>query len=126
MSFVVVHSINMRFCVCFAGNLIIKNLEITMETTGTSTHLNITFISTGGPATIVTWTRGSDPVPEGIETVLNDRVIAQYTHTLTMTEATTISITYGCRISNNRPSSVTIDASIHIYEGMSMYLYMPS
>ena len=42
----------------------------------------LTCISTGGPATTVTWTRDSTTVTEGNETVLNDPVTAQYTHTL--------------------------------------------
>ena len=42
-------------------------------------------ISTGGPATTVTWTRGSVTITEGTETVLNSRSTAQYTHTLTIT-----------------------------------------
>ena len=40
-----------------------------------------TCISTGGPATTVTWTINSVPITEGTETVLNDPVTAQYTHT---------------------------------------------
>ena len=43
-------------------------------------------ISTGGPATTVTWTRDSTTVTQGTQTVLNDPVTAQYTHTLNVTE----------------------------------------
>ena len=45
----------------------------------------LTCISTGGPATTVTWTRDSIIITEGAETVLNNRVTAQYTHTLIVT-----------------------------------------
>ena len=61
----------------------------------------LTCISTGGPATAVSWTRDSTTViTEGTETVLNDRMTAQYTHTLTVT----VSGTYTCNVSNNKPS----------------------
>ena len=45
----------------------------------------LTCISTGGPATTVTWTRDSVTITEGTETVLDNPVTAQYTHTLTVT-----------------------------------------
>ena len=63
----------------------------------------LTCISTGGPTTIVTWTRDSDTVTEGTETVLDDPVTAQYTHTLTVTgrEAGL----YTCTVANNKPSN---------------------
>ena len=46
-------------------------------------EFTLTCISTGGPATTVTWTRDSVTVTEGTETVLDNTVTAQYTHTLT-------------------------------------------
>ena len=45
-----------------------------------SDQLTLTCISTGGPATTVTWTRYSTTVTEGTETVLDDPETAQYTH----------------------------------------------
>ena len=66
----------------------------------------LTCISTGGPATTVTWTRDSTTVTEGTETVLNDPVTAQYTHTLTVS----IGGEYECTVANNKPS--TASASI--------------
>ena len=50
-----------------------------------SPQFTLTCTSTGGPATTVTWTRDSVTVTEGTETVLDDPVTAQYTHTLTVT-----------------------------------------
>ena len=50
-----------------------------------SLQFTLTCISTGGPATNVTWTRDSVTVTEGTQTVLNDPETAQYTHTLTIT-----------------------------------------
>ena len=69
----------------------------------TSTYVNFTLtcISTGGPATTVTWTRDSTTVTEGTETVLNDPVTAQYTHTLTGR----LPGLYTCTVANNKPSS---------------------
>ncbi|CAI8055411.1 hypothetical protein GBAR_LOCUS30266, partial [Geodia barretti] len=47
-------------------------------------QFTLTCISTGGPATTVTWTRDSSTVTEGVESVLNDPGTAKYTHTLTV------------------------------------------
>ena len=71
---------------------------------GDSPQFTLTCVSTGGPATTVTWTR--DPtttVPEGTETVLDDPVTAEYTHTLTV--AGRRPGKYTCTVSNNKPSS---------------------
>ena len=69
---------------------------------GNSRKFTITCISTGGPATTVTWTRDSITVTEGTETVLDDPVTAQYTHTLTVTGRR--GGMYTCTVSNNKPS----------------------
>ena len=69
----------------------------------------LTCISTGGPATSVTWTRYLTTVTEGTtETVLNNPETAQYTHTLTV-NAWGI---YTCNVTNNKPSTKT--ASIEL------------
>ena len=65
----------------------------------------LTCISTGGPATTVTWTRDSETVSEGNMTVLNDRETAQYTHTLTVSGR--LGGLYQCTVSNNKPSSAS-------------------
>ena len=72
---------------------------------GQSPQLTLTCISTGGPATTVTWTRDSTTVTEGTETVLDDPVTAQYTHTLNVTGR--IGVLYTCTVSNNKPSSAS-------------------
>ena len=66
-----------------------------------SDQLTLTCISTGGPATTVTWTRDFTTVTEGTETVIDDSAIAQYTHTLTVTTGGE----YTCTVENNKPSS---------------------
>ena len=63
----------------------------------------LTCISTGGPATTVTWTRDSVTITEGNETVLNDPETAQYTHTLTVTSAGE----YTCTVANDKPSTAS-------------------
>ena len=69
---------------------------------GTNPQFTLTCISTGGPATTVTWTRDSDTVTEGTETVLDNRVTAQYTHTLTVTGR--LGELYTCTVANDKPS----------------------
>ena len=63
----------------------------------------LTCISTGGPATTVSWTRDSIILTEGTETVLNDPVTANYTHTLTVSGR--LPGLYTCTVTNNKPSS---------------------
>ena len=76
------------------------NLSVSETIVFDSEQRKLTCISTGGPATTVSWTRDNEPVTEGTSTVLNDRMTAQYTHTLTVT----VSGTYTCNVSNNKPS----------------------
>ena len=73
--------------------------------------LTFTCISTGGPATTVTWTRDSTTVTEGTGTVLDDPVTAQYTHTLNVTTGGE----YTCTVSNNKPSIGSASIIIGIY-----------
>ena len=69
---------------------------------GANPQFTLTCISTGGPATTITWTRDSDTFTEGTETVLDDPVTAQYTHTLTVTGRQ--GGLYTCTVANNKPS----------------------
>ena len=108
------------------GNLaILGDVTLTLESDGTSPQFTITCISTGGPATTVTWTRDSDTVTEGIETVLDGRVTAQYTHTLTVNETSSFNGTYSCTISNRKSSfyaSKEITATVIHNEYGNMYI----
>ena len=76
-------------------------LTVDSDLNGPSPQFTLTCISTGGPATTVTWTRDSVTVTEGTETVLDDPVTAQYTHTLTGSTAGV----YTCTVANNKPSN---------------------
>ena len=72
----------------------------------------LTCISTGGPATTVSWTRDSTTViTEGTETVLNDAVTANYTHTLTVTTGGR----YTCTVSNDKPSDASASITLGTY-----------
>ena len=71
-------------------------------------QFTLTCISTGGPATTVTWTRDSVTVTEGNETVLDDPVTAQYTHTLTGR----LEGLYTCTVSNRKPSNDSVDFNV--------------
>ena len=70
---------------------------------GPSPLFTLTCISTGGPATTVTWTRDSTTVTEGNETVLNDPVNAQYSHTLAVRGR--LGGVYKCTVENNKQSN---------------------
>ena len=78
-------------------------LSVKSDLNGASPQFTLTCISTGGPATTVTWTRDSTTVTEGTETVFNDPVTAQYTHTLTVTGR--LPGLYWCTVTNSKPSS---------------------
>ena len=69
---------------------------------GASLQFTLTCISTGGPATTVTWTRDSVSVTEGNKTVLDNRTASQYTHILTVTGR--LGGLYTCTVANNKPS----------------------
>ena len=60
-------------------------ITLTLDIDGASPQFTQTCISTGGPATTVTWTRDSTPVSEGSETVLVNPITAEYVHTLNVT-----------------------------------------
>ena len=95
------------------GDITISNgltLTVDSDLNGASPQFTLTCISTGGPATTVTWTRDSVTINEGTETVLNDPVTAQYTHTLTVTRR--LGGLYTCTVANNKPSNDSANFTI--------------
>ena len=92
----------------YNNNIIIIG-DITIPGGVTLTMNTLTCISTGGPATNVTWTRDSVTIIEGTKIVLNNRLTAQYTHTLTVTSGGE----YTCTVANNKPSTVSATISVH-------------
>ena len=78
---------------------------VVSDLNGASPQFTLTCTSTGGPATTVTWTRDSVTVTEGTETVLDDSVTAQYTHTLTVTGR--LGGLYTCTVANEVSSGMS-------------------
>ena len=100
-----------------AGSITIPDgmtLTVDSDLNEASPWFTLTCISMGGPATTVTWTRNSGTVNEGTETVLDDRVAAQYTHTLTVTRR--LEGLYTCTVSNGKPS---MDSAQLIVQGIN-------
>ena len=94
------------------------DITISGGVTYDSDQLTLTCISTGGPATTVSWTRDSTTViTEGTQTVLNDPEIARYTHTLNISLAGE----YTCTVANNKPSSASVSINVEgIYSTKSV------
>ena len=104
----------------FAGDITIPDgMTLTVDSylNGASPQFTLTCISTGGPATTVTWTRDSATVTVGTVTVFNDAETATYTHILTVTGR--LGGDYQCTVSNVKPPSAS--ASLRI-EGTA-YMY---
>ena len=88
------------------------NMTFTLNNTKIGPQFTLTCVSTGGPATTVTWTRDSVTVTEGTETVLDDPVTAQYTHTLTVTGMQ--EGLYRCTVANYKPSADSAQLNINV------------
>ena len=93
-------------CIIPAGNIVISDnvvLTVDSDLNGPSPQFTLTCISTGGPATTVSWTRDSQTVIGNRKTVLVDGETAQYTHTLTVTGS--LGGLYTCTVANSKPSN---------------------
>ena len=77
-------------------------ISIDSDISGASPQFTLTCTSTGGPATIVTWTRGSVTAMGDRMIALDSTLTAQYTHTLTVTGR--LGGVYTCTVSNDKPS----------------------
>ena len=81
--------------------------QLTSELNAPIPTFNLTCTSTGGPATIVSWTVNNSAVTENsahdITSQVTDLENATYTHTLTVTGR--LVGEYECNVSNNKPSS---------------------
>ena len=75
---------------------------IDSDLNGASPQFTLTSISTGGPATTVTWSKDSVTAMGDEMTVLDNATTAQYTHTLTVTGR--LGGVYTCTVSNAKPS----------------------
>ena len=85
--------------ITISGNI---SFNLDSDLNGVSPQFTLTCISTGGPATTVTWTRDSVTITEGNKTVLDNCETSQYTHTLTVTGR--LGGDYICTVANNKPS----------------------
>ena len=108
--------------ICISGDVIASHITLSVDSdlNGASPQFTLTCISIGGPATTVTW-RYSDTVTEGTETVLDDRVTAQYTHTLTVTGR--LGGLYTCTVANDKPFENSVNFTIKGNE-KSIYNYV--
>ena len=87
------------------------SLTVNSDLNGASPQFTLTCISTGGPATTVTWTRDSVTAMGDEMTVLDNAETATYTHTLTVTGR--FEGLYQCNVSNSKPSNAV--ASLNVY-----------
>ena len=85
-------------------------LIVDADLNGAIPQFTLTCISTGGPATTVTWTRDSATTTGDAVTVFNDVATAQYTHTLTVTGR--LGGLYQCTVSNAKPSEAMVDFTV--------------
>ena len=92
-----------------------------------SFRFTLTCISSGGPATNVTWKRNSESITNGMRTMLDDSLSVNptYTHTLTVTGR--LGGLYQCTVSNDKPSndssSIFIQGDMYI---VHVYCYIIS
>ena len=91
------------FIVIQLGDITVAKITTILKKDSCILQLILACISTGGPVTTVTWTRDSTTVTQGNESVLNNPVNAEYTHTLTVT-GRLVGGNYTCTVSNNKPS----------------------
>ena len=109
-------------CTWSVGDLTIPGgmtFTVVSDLNGGSPQFSLTYTSTGGPATTITWTRDSQTVLGGV-TVLNNAVTAQYTHTLTVTGR--LGGQYQCTVANSKPSSAT--GSFTVQGEVFVYYYV--
>ena len=85
-------------------------IEFTSIDEDSTPQFTFTCISTGGPATTVTWTRDSVTITAVTETTLDNNITAQYTHTLTVTGR--LGGLYTCTVANNETSIDTNSSPI--------------
>ena len=115
------------FCFLTAGHItVFDDITFTLNSdlNGDSPKFTLTCISTGGPATTVTWARGTVNITEGNVTVLVDQETAEYNHTLngSMTGM------YTCTVFNNQSpgasASITLQGTYNI-GALSLTFHVP-
>ena len=91
-----------------AGDVKISGgITLAVDIDGASPQFILTCVSTGGPATNVTWLKDSTiSVTNGSRTVLVNATRAEYIHTLNVTEGEG---NYTCTVANNKPSYASVN-----------------
>ena len=102
----------------FIGGITISDAVTFSDLNGASPQFTLTCISTGGPATTVTWTRGSEMLTGS--TVLDNAETAQYTHTLTVTGR--LGGLYTCTVAN----AISPQDSAQLNVQGTCYIYLSS
>ena len=101
-------------CFPFLGDIKIPgNISFTLDSASNEANpqFTLTCISTGGPATTVTWTNpDSEVATTGNMTELTDTETAQYTHTLNAVGR--LGGLYTCTAENNKPSFDSVHLNI--------------
>ena len=102
--------IHICYAILSGGLMVSENIVFFVDSdlNGASPQFTLTCISTGGPATTVTWTRDSEMFTGS--TVLNNAETAQYTHTLTV--AGRLGGLYTCTVANGKPSVATAQLNV--------------
>ena len=93
-----------------------RRSHTTLDEDSANNEFTLTCISTGGPATTVTWTRDSETAVGERMTVFDTTTAAttaQYTHTLTVTGR--LGGVYTCTVANDMPSSDSAMLNLGIY-----------
>ena len=85
-------------------------LSVDSDLSGHTPQFTLTCISTGGPATTVTWMRDSEVVTNGNVTLLHHTLTAEYAHILTV--AGRLGGHYTCTVTNDKPSMDSANISI--------------
>ena len=96
-------------------------LTVDSDLNGDSPQFTLTCISTGGPATTVTWTKDSGDAVGDTETILINATSAQYTHTLTVTGR--LVGLYICSVANNKPSNDSANITLQGINNVHVYIY---
>ena len=90
----------------YIGDITLSDtIEFTSIGEDSTPQFTLACISTGGPATTLTWTRDAVPITAVTGTTLDNSITAQYTHTLTLTGR--LGGLYTCAVANNKPSNDT-------------------
>ena len=97
-------------------------LTVDSDLNGPSPQFTLTCISTGGPATTITWTRDSDTVTGELNsTTLDNAITAQYIHTLTVTGR--LEGCYQCTVENIKPSVALESFTVQGKAGKNVILH---